>query len=72
LLGEITLVLGPGSPVEEPAVEVSPEELDAELALRIEKGAHPKSIAAELAARLGIPKRAAYARVLAIRGRGSE
>jgi 16S rRNA (cytidine1402-2'-O)-methyltransferase len=71
-LGEITLVLGPGSPIAEPAVEVSPEELDAELALRIEKGAHPKALAAELAARLGIPKRAAYARVLAIRGRGSE
>jgi 16S rRNA (cytidine1402-2'-O)-methyltransferase len=69
-LGEITLVLGAGAAAEEPAAEASPEQLDAELALRIEKGAHPKTLAGELAARLGIPKRAAYARVLALRGRG--
>jgi 16S rRNA (cytidine1402-2'-O)-methyltransferase len=69
-LGEITLVLGAWDVREEPRSEVAPEELDAELELRIAKGAHPKDLAAELAGRLGIPKRAAYARVLAVRGRG--
>ena len=69
-LGEITLVLGPGTSERPAEEEASPEELDAEIARRIEKGAHPKELAAEIAGRLGIPKRDAYARVLAVRGRG--
>ncbi|HEY3497413.1 MAG TPA: 16S rRNA (cytidine(1402)-2'-O)-methyltransferase [Polyangiaceae bacterium] len=66
-LGEITLVLGPGAAHAAPEQAPSPEELDAEIARRIEKGEHPKALSAEIAARLGIPKRAAYARVLAVR-----
>jgi 16S rRNA (cytidine1402-2'-O)-methyltransferase len=71
-LGEITLVLGPGDAPDVPAHEPSPEEIDTDLARRIAKGAHPKELAAELALRLGIPKRTAYARVLAVRDRQSE
>jgi 16S rRNA (cytidine1402-2'-O)-methyltransferase len=66
-LGEITLVLGAqDAPTE--AVEASdPTEIDAEIRGRLQKGAHPKDLASELAARLGIPRRSAYARVLALR-----
>jgi 16S rRNA (cytidine1402-2'-O)-methyltransferase len=66
-LGEITLVLG----AEEERVaeaEPEPEELDAEIQSRLAKGAHPKDLATELAVRLGVPRRTAYARVLAVRG----
>jgi len=66
-LGEITLVLGPQAPrIAERAPE--PEEIDAEIQSRLAKGAHPKDLATELAGRLGVPRRAAYARVLALKG----
>jgi 16S rRNA (cytidine1402-2'-O)-methyltransferase len=65
-LGEITLVLGPQA---ERAVERAPEpaEIDQEITSRLAKGAHPKDLASELAGRLGVPRRAAYARVLALK-----
>jgi len=66
-LGEITLVLGPQA--ERVAERVpEPEELDAEIQSRLAKGAHPKDLATELAGRLGVPRRAAYARVLTLQG----
>jgi 16S rRNA (cytidine1402-2'-O)-methyltransferase len=66
-LGEITLVLG-AQEVRVAADEVAdPAEIDAEILSRLQKGAHPKELATELAARLGIPRRSAYARVLAVR-----
>jgi 16S rRNA (cytidine1402-2'-O)-methyltransferase len=66
-LGEITLVLGPQAPhVAERVPE--PEEIDAEIQSRLAKGAHPKDLATELAGRLGVPRREAYARVLALKG----
>lgn len=68
-LGEITLVLGAQAVVRAER-SVEPEEIDAEITSRLAKGAHPKDLATELAARLGIPRRAAYARVLAVRGPG--
>jgi len=65
-LGEITLVLGPQA--EHVAERVpEPEEIDAEIQSRLAKGAHPKDLATELAGRLGVPRRAAYARVLALK-----
>ena len=65
-LGEITLVLGPQA--ERPAERApEPEEIDQEIASRLAKGAHPKDLATELAGRLGVPRRAAYARVLALK-----
>jgi len=65
-LGEITLVLGPQA--ERVAERVpEPEEIDAEIQSRLAKGAHPKDLATELAGRLGVPRRAAYARVLALK-----
>jgi 16S rRNA (cytidine1402-2'-O)-methyltransferase len=65
-LGEITLVLGPQA---ERAAErlPEPEEVDQEITSRLAKGAHPKDLATELAGRLGVPRRAAYARVLALK-----
>jgi len=68
-LGEATLVLGPHEVTDEPAVETSAEEIEAEILARIAKGAHPRDLATELAARLGVPRREAYARVLAARTR---
>lgn len=65
-LGEITLVIGPQAErVEERPAE--PAEIDQEITSRLAKGAHPKELATELATRLGVPRRAAYARVLALR-----
>jgi 16S rRNA (cytidine1402-2'-O)-methyltransferase len=65
-LGEITLVLGPQA---ERAVErlPEPEEVDQEITSRLAKGAHPKDLATELAGRLGVPRREAYARVLSLK-----
>jgi 16S rRNA (cytidine1402-2'-O)-methyltransferase len=65
-LGEVTLVLGAE---EREAREVAgdPTVTDEEIASRLAKGAHPRDLSAELAARLGIPRRLAYARVLAVR-----
>jgi 16S rRNA (cytidine1402-2'-O)-methyltransferase len=67
-LGEITLVVGAG---DEPAPtrEEDPEDIDREISRRLAKGAHPKDLSSELATRLGVPRRVAYARVLAVRER---
>jgi hypothetical protein len=66
-LGEATLVLGPHTLVEEAESELSQQEIEAELLARLEKGAHPRDLSIEFAARLGIPRRDAYARVLSAR-----
>ncbi len=66
-LGEITLVLGAHDVAISAKVE-EPADVDAEIRSRLAKGAHPKDLATELAARLGIPRRAAYSRVLVVRG----
>jgi 16S rRNA (cytidine1402-2'-O)-methyltransferase len=66
-LGEITLVLGEQAVHAETEEPADPAEIDAEIRSRLRKGAHPKDLASELAARLGIPRRSAYARVLAVR-----
>jgi len=69
-LGEITLVLGAGPEREDEEIAPDPALIDAEIASRLQKGAHPKDLATELAARLKIPRRSAYARVLAVRDAG--
>ena len=66
-LGEVTLVLGEAvgrakADTEEPA------DIDAEIAKSLAKGAHPRDLSIELARRLGVPRRTAYQRVLAVRG----
>jgi 16S rRNA (cytidine1402-2'-O)-methyltransferase len=68
-LGEITLVVGA---TEERSAEtpVDPIEIDREISRRLSKGAHPRELSSELAARLGVPRRIAYARVLSVRERG--
>ena len=68
-LGEVTIVVeaGSGSPREESA---DPAEIDREIAQRLAKGAHPRDLSSELARRLGVPRRAAYQRVLAVKGNG--
>lgn len=66
-LGEITLVLGAQLERTEADVVADPAEIDAEIRGRLQKGAHPKELATELAVRLGVPRRSAYARVLAVR-----
>ncbi len=68
-LGEVTLVIGGG----EPRAAVAPEDdgaVDEEIARRLAKGEHPRGLSVELAGRLGVPRRLAYARVLAVRERG--
>jgi 16S rRNA (cytidine1402-2'-O)-methyltransferase len=70
-LGEVTLVLGTAEQDARETVE-DPGETDTEIALRLAKGAHPRDLSAELAGRLGIPRRLAYARVLAVRDRSGE
>lgn len=69
-LGEITLVLGAGPEREDEEIAPDPALIDAEIASRLQKGAHPKDLATELAARLKIPRRSAYARVLTVRDAG--
>lgn len=66
-LGEITLVLGAHATAPAEAAP-DPAEIDAEIASRLAQGTSPKDLAGELAARLRIPRRTAYARVLAVRG----
>lgn len=67
-LGEVTLVLG-AEEREGRDVAEDPTVTDEEIALRLAKGAHPRDLSVELAARLGIPRRLAYARVLGVRER---
>ena len=66
--GEITLVLGAQVIAESNGPVTDPVEIDAEISARLAKGAHPKDLASELAERLGIPRREAYARILVVRG----
>jgi 16S rRNA (cytidine1402-2'-O)-methyltransferase len=70
-LGEVTLVLG-ATEREARDVPFDPTETDGEIARQLAKGAHPRDLSAELAGRLGIPRRLAYARVLAVRDRSGE
>lgn len=67
-LGEVTLVLG-AEERETSDVAEDPTVTDDDIARRLAKGAHPRDLSAELAARLGIPRRLAYARVLGVRDR---
>jgi 16S rRNA (cytidine1402-2'-O)-methyltransferase len=66
-LGEITLVLGAVLRERVAPRVPEPAEIDQEIVGRLRKGAHPKELAAEFAARLRVPRREAYARVLALR-----
>jgi 16S rRNA (cytidine1402-2'-O)-methyltransferase len=70
-LGEVTLVLG-AEERETRDVAEDPSVTDDEIALRLAKGAHPRDLSAELAGRLGVPRRLAYARVLAVRDRSAD
>jgi 16S rRNA (cytidine1402-2'-O)-methyltransferase len=70
-LGEVTLVLGAAGR-EARDVAFDPAETDEEIARLLAKGAHPRDLSAELAGRLGIPRRLAYARVLAVRDRSHD
>ncbi|HEX6276681.1 MAG TPA: 16S rRNA (cytidine(1402)-2'-O)-methyltransferase [Polyangiaceae bacterium] len=65
-LGEITLVVSAGSPRAKPE-SADPADVDREIAERLAKGAHPRDLSSELARRLGVPRRTAYQRVLAIK-----
>lgn len=62
--GEVTLVVA-GAPA--PAAPAA-EDLDAELRAALAAGATPRDAARAAAERLGVPRRTAYARALALRG----
>lgn len=68
-LGEVTLVVGAGSGERTEPAPIDPEELEREIADRLGNGEHPRDLSSELARRLGVPRREAYQRVLAVRGR---
>jgi 16S rRNA (cytidine1402-2'-O)-methyltransferase len=64
--GEIVIVIGPP----DDSAQASPEALDAAL-LAADPDAPSKTIAADIAARMGLPRRAVYERLLALRaGKG--
>jgi 16S rRNA (cytidine1402-2'-O)-methyltransferase len=65
-LGEVTIVLQEGSTAAAEAAD--PADIDTEIAHRLAKGVHPRELSVDLARRLGVPRRTAYQRVLAIRG----
>jgi 16S rRNA (cytidine1402-2'-O)-methyltransferase len=67
-LGEVTLVLG-AEEREARDVAEDPGVTDEEIARRLAKGAHPRDLSGEIAGKLGIPRRLAYARVLGVRER---
>jgi 16S rRNA (cytidine1402-2'-O)-methyltransferase len=67
-LGEVTLVVAAGPPAKKTQPD-DPADVDREIAERLAKGAHPRDLSSELARRLGVPRRTAYQRVLAIKGR---
>jgi 16S rRNA (cytidine1402-2'-O)-methyltransferase len=65
-LGEVTIVVQAGTPAAAQADE--PADLDAEIVRRLAEGAHPRDLSVDVARRLGVPRRTAYQRVLAVRG----
>jgi 16S rRNA (cytidine1402-2'-O)-methyltransferase len=68
-LGEVTLVIE-GSSGAGDAETGEPPDVDREIAARLAKGESPRDLSVELARRLGVPRRSAYERVLAVRGKG--
>ncbi len=68
-LGEVTLVVEACSEASERASE-EPADVDREIAERLAKGESPRDLSIELARRLAVPRRNAYERVLAVRGKG--
>jgi 16S rRNA (cytidine1402-2'-O)-methyltransferase len=70
-LGEVTLVVQAGTGAPKAETE-DPAELDREIVQRLAKGAHPRELSSELARRLGIPRRAAYRRVLVLKSGARE
>jgi len=67
-LGEVTLVVAGGEARAHPEPE-DDEAVDQEIARRLAKGEHPRGLSVELAGRLRVPRRLAYARVLAVKER---
>jgi 16S rRNA (cytidine1402-2'-O)-methyltransferase len=65
-LGEVTIVVQAGTAARAEADE--PVDLDAEIVRRLAEGAHPRDVSLDVARRLGVPRRTAYQRVLAVRG----
>jgi 16S rRNA (cytidine1402-2'-O)-methyltransferase len=68
-LGEVTLVIEATSRGDEAGTD-EPVDIDREIAARLAKGESPRDLSIELARRLGVPRRNAYERVLAVRGKG--
>jgi 16S rRNA (cytidine1402-2'-O)-methyltransferase len=64
--GECVIVLG-GAPAVETVV--SEEDLDAALAIELASGASTRDAADAVSARLGVPRRAAYARAITLKSR---
>lgn len=67
ILGEVTIVLGPGS--EAQAATLDDEEIERRIEAGLRAGRRPRDIADELALEAGRPRRELYARVLARKGR---
>jgi 16S rRNA (cytidine1402-2'-O)-methyltransferase len=67
ILGEVTIVIGPGGA--EQAATLDDEEIDLRIDASLAAGRRPRDIADELALEAGKPRRELYARVLARRGR---
>ena len=68
-LGEVTLVIEASSSAAEREPD-EPVDVDREIATRLAKGESPRDLSIELARRLGVPRRSAYERILAVRGKG--
>jgi 16S rRNA (cytidine1402-2'-O)-methyltransferase len=67
-LGEVTLVVGERSG-EAKARTPEPADVDREIKGRLARGVHPRDLSIELARKLGIARRAAYERILLVRGK---
>ncbi len=65
--GEVTIILGP---IEHVLEELDDDAIDEEIASRLDAGATPKELAAELAERTGRPKRIFYNRAQKLRAGG--